>query len=256
MNIDPGLYDEMLHLAETTALHAGEYLRNDMERLAHTTTDVARDVKLEADRSSEKQIITALTKHSSFPILSEEIGYVPSSKESMFQWIVDPLDGSVNYLAGLPICCVSISLWKDENPLIGVVYDFLHENVYKGIVGVGAWLNETKITVNREKSLDQSILCTGFPVSMDFSQKSIESFVKQVGCFKKVRLFGSAAMSLAFVASGKADAYYEKRIKIWDVAAGLALVKAAGGVVDVQRYPDQGIVDAFAGTGLLLDFAR
>ena len=253
MNNNHGVYIEMLDLAEKAALHAGKCLRNDRKRLVHVNDELAHDVKLEADSASEKHIIAALMEKSSYPILSEEIGYIPTENKSAFQWIVDPLDGTVNYLAGLPICCVSISLWKDENPLLGVIYDFLHENVFKGIVGVGAWLNESKIMVNKEKPLDQSILCTGFPVSMDFSQESIGSFVRQVRCFKKVRLFGSAAMSLAFVASGKADAYYERRIKIWDVAAGLALVKAAGGVVNVERYPDQGIVDAFAGTGWLID---
>ena len=255
MNSNYGEYDEMLGLAERAAIHAGMLLRGDRKRLAHVTDAIVRDVKLEADRESEKHIIATLTENSSYPILSEEIGYVPSKSESEFQWIVDPLDGSVNYLAGLPICCVSISLWKDEKPLIGVIYDFLHENLYKGVVGVGAWLNEIEIVVNREKPQDQSILCTGFPVAMDFSQESITSFVKQIGCFKKIRLFGSAAMSLAFVASGRVDAYYERRIKIWDVAAGLALVKAAGGVVHVDRCPENVIVDAFAGTGWLLDNA-
>lgn len=247
-------YNSLLSLAEKAAILAGDFLREERRHLLRVTDEPVRDVKLKADRESEEHIIEILKANSPYSILSEEIGLVSSAHETEFRWIIDPLDGSVNYLQGLPICCVSIALWKDDSPLLGVVFDFLHGNLYKGIVSVGACLNGASFKTGGERPAAQAILCTGFPVSMDFSCDSLKTFVKHVRCFKKVRLFGSAAMSLAFVASGRADAYYEKNIKIWDVAAGLALVKAAGGAVDVRKTSVDGIVDVYAGTGLLRDY--
>lgn len=245
-------YRPQLLLAEKVAILAGDFLDRNHTCSKMINSESGRDVKLEADCDSEKIIIDVLNT-TGIPILSEEVGLVASSQETTLRWIVDPLDGTVNYFEGLPICCVSIALWENEHPVLGVIYDFVHKNIYKGIVGVGAWLNDVGMRVKNERPLNQSILCTGFPIASDFSDDSLITFAKHVRCFKKIRLFGSAAMSLAFVASGRADAYYEKRIKIWDVAAGLALVKAAGGVVDVRPQSNDSIVDAYGGTGWLLE---
>lgn len=245
-------YGPLLQLAERAALLAGDYLNKNRANLKTVTSDAARDVKLNADRESETIIIDVLTS-SGLPILSEEVGFVPSDKKTSLRWIVDPLDGTVNYFEGLPICCVSVALWENDSPVLGVVYDFIHGNLYRGIVGVGAWFNDVEMRIKKARPVNQSILCTGFPIAMDFSNDSLVTFTKHVRCFKKVRLFGSAAMSLAFVASAKADAYYERSIKIWDVAAGLALVKAAGGIIDVRPQSTNGIVDVYAGTDWLLE---
>lgn len=253
MHKEADRYKSLLLLGEKAALLAGEYLSKNKDNLKKITSEVLRDTKLVADREAEEIIVGMLRSQSEFSVLSEEAGLLTSKQNSSLQWIVDPLDGTVNYFEGLPLCCVSIALWENDSPVLGIIYDFIHKNVYKGIVGVGAWFNNVEMSVKKERPLNQSILCTGFPVSTDFSEESLRTFVKHVGCFKKVRLFGSAAMSLAFVASGRADAYYEKNIKIWDVAAGLALVKAAGGVVDVQGRSGGSIVDVYAGTGWLFD---
>jgi myo-inositol-1(or 4)-monophosphatase len=244
-------YKPLLKLAEKAAIAAGDYLCKYRNHLKIITAKMAHDVKLKADHESEKIIINILST-TNFPILSEEAGLIPSNQNTVLRWIVDPLDGTVNYLEGLPICCVSIGLWEGDHPLLGVVYDFCHEKIYKGIVGGGAWLNNKPICIKQERSLNQSILCTGFPVSMDFSSTSLKTFIKQIKYFKKVRLLGSAAMSLAFVASGCADVYYEQKIKIWDIAGGLALVKAAGGVVHIQKQSSENIINAYAGTGWLI----
>lgn len=167
-----------------------------------------------------------------------------------YTWIVDPLDGSINYSEGIPLSCVSVGLWQNTSPILGVIYDFNRDLLYEGVIGRGAWLNKYPIRVKPYRCSAKAILCTGFPASMDFSKLEMISFITRVKKFRKIRMFGSAALSLAFVASGKVDAYYENNVKIWDVAAGLALVKAAGGVILLNGFPTSHTVEAFAGTSI------
>lgn len=244
-----------LLLAENAARLAGACLWKHRDELSTITDEAIHDVKIKADQIAEKIIIDLLSP-TGFSILSEEAGLLAARIESPLHWIVDPLDGTVNYLNGLPICCVSIALWENDNPVLGVVFDFFRDDIYKGLVGVGAWLNDVAISVRPRRPAIQSMLCTGFPVAMDFSQSTLEGFIRNIVSFKKVRLFGSAALSLAFVAAGRADAYYEKSIKLWDVAAGLALVKAAGGVIMVKKQVLEGVVDAYAGSSCLIEMQK
>lgn len=242
-----GKYQELMNLAEKAAVLAGDYLYAHSEILKCIIDEKERDIKLKADVESEKIIIDLLHSKTKFPILSEEIGLVGVNLDTSLRWIVDPLDGTFNYLEGLPFCCVSVGLWRNNSPLLGVIYDFVYKIVYKGVVGVGAWRNDIVMRVKKVRPVNQGVLCTGFPISMDFSEHSVKRFVKQVKSFKKIRMFGSAAMSLAYVASGQVDAYYENNIKIWDVAAGLALVEAAGGVISVQSQFPENILNVYAG---------
>jgi myo-inositol-1(or 4)-monophosphatase len=245
--------DTWLEVAVQSAQRAGAYLATHRATRPAITKELPRDVKLRADHESEEIIVNELQRASDFRILTEERGIIEApSEEKDYLWIVDPLDGSVNYLEGIPFCCVSIGLWHAGEPLLGVVFDFVHDQLFKGIVGQGARLNDEPISVKTSRRIDQSVLCTGFPVSMDFGSPSLTSFINQVREFKKVRLLGSAALSLAYVAAGRADAYYERNIKIWDVAAGLALVKAADGKIAFSGFPESKIVNAFGGSALLI----
>ena len=223
---------ELLDLAIDGAVNAHRAIANDICQYQKVEQDLDRDVKIAADKKLESSIIEHLIKETRFPILSEETGAVKkSSNNSKYHWIIDPLDGSLNFSRGIPISCVSIALWEGMEPLLGVVYDFNRNETFSGIVGEGAWLNKKPITVSNITEKSKAVLCTGFPVSTDFSRESIFEFSEKIREFKKVRLLGSAALSLAYVACGRADIYFENDIKIWDVAAGLALVKAAGGAV-------------------------
>lgn len=219
-----------LGLAEEAARRAGEFLVRARVSEVIVTTGLGRDVKLAADRGSEECIIHILREKSDFAILSEECGTVEGRDTHQgLRWIVDPLDGSLNYLKGIPLCCVSVGLWDQDKPLLGVVYDFIHEEMFTGIVGIGAWLNEAPVRVSDVCEQECAVLCTGFPVSTDFSSDAVAGFVRQICQYKKVRLLGSAALSLVYVAAGRMDAYCERDIKLWDVAAGLAIVCGAGG---------------------------
>ena len=149
-----------------------------------------------------------------------------------YNWILDPLDGSFNYLRGIPLYCISLGLWMGNEPILGVIYDLTQDDIYHGIIGENAYKNKKKISVSRVNLSSDAVLCTGFPVNYSYSKDNVNNFVINVQNYKKIRLFGSAAMSLSFVACGRVDAYIEDDIMIWDVAAGIAIVKAAGGQVD------------------------
>ena len=151
-----------------------------------------------------------------------------------YQWIVDPLDGSLNFSRSIPICCISIALWKGVEPLLGVIYDFNRDECFVGLVNSKCELNKKEITTSNVKEKYKAILATGFPTNTDFTQNELQKIVIDIQQFKKIRLLGSAALSLAYVACGRVDYYYEN-IKIWDVAAGLALIKSLGGVVHFTK---------------------
>ena len=231
--------EEWLGVAEKAANDAGSFLASIKKR-DNIRADFTKDVKILADLQSEKIILGKLKKETNFDILSEEKGLLLGSSSRGLCWIVDPLDGTVNFLRGIPISCVSIGLWDDNRPLLGVVYDFNKDELFTGIVGVSAWLNHKKIKVSTIPKKEKAVLCTGFPAATDFSTKNLGQFVKKVQDFKKVRLLGSAALSLAYVASGRADAYIEDGIKHWDIAAGVALVKSAGGMVQIKTAANKG----------------
>jgi myo-inositol-1(or 4)-monophosphatase len=118
--------------------------------------------------------------------------------------------------------------------VLGAVFDFHRDEMFSGVVGEGAWCNEEQIFVSDTRIASRAVLTTGFPSFRDFDDDSLLGFVRHVQRFKKVRLLGSAALSLAYVACGRADAYAEDDIMLWDVAAGLALVSAAGGAIELK----------------------
>ena len=144
-------------------------------------------------------------------------------------WVVDPLDGTSNYFRGIDQCCVSIALMQNESSLLGVVYNFNSNDIYYASKGNGAYLNDIKIKVSSISDKSSASLTTGFPASE--KTKNTLDFLGDLSKWKKIRMFGSAALSCAYVASGKCDVYLEKGIYLWDIAAGICLVEEAGGNV-------------------------
>lgn len=251
----PGLRP-WLELAILATEEAGRLLNGLSPAQRKSAIHSDRDVKLEADRIAEERILEVLRDASPFDVLAEEGGMHPGSDpDSGLRWIVDPLDGSLNFLRGIPFCCVSVGLWRDNEPLLGVVHDFNRNEIFTGIVGEGAYLNGNEIRVSQVTEPRKATLCTGFPAATDFSADALGQFVDKVQNYKKVRLFGSAALSLAYVAAGRVDAYRERDIRIWDVAAGLALVKAAGGETAAEPTAVRDAMDVYASNeGLFAEY--
>jgi myo-inositol-1(or 4)-monophosphatase len=239
----PGLdLDGLLRFAAKTAQEAARDVLGAAGPGTAVRLEQGRDIKLEADFRLEDAIVAAIRKKSAYPILSEERGLVAGTLgREPYRWIVDPLDGSLNFHRGIPLSCISIALWKGTEPVLGVILDVGRRELFTGLVGRGAWLNGEKIKVSDVRERSRAVLCTGFPISSDFSQEALRRFVANARSFKKVRMLGSAALMLAYVASGRADCYQEDSIRIWDVAAGLALVKAAGGGMRVT-FSDDGLL--------------
>jgi myo-inositol-1(or 4)-monophosphatase len=149
--------------------------------------------------------------------------------------VVDPLDGTYNYLRGIPQTCVSIGLMRGRDARLGVIYDFNADECFAARRGGSLLLNGHPLQPVWPENRDHAVLITGFPAGRDYSAESLQRFISDIRRFKKIRMLGSAALAMAYVAAGRADAYYEESINLWDIAAGIALVEAAGGTV--QRHP-------------------
>jgi len=222
----------LLSLAESTALAAGMQLVAQRSQWSSIEAEKGREVKIAADRMVEAMILDNLQGSTDFPVLTEERGWQEGFSSSSYVWVVDPLDGSYNYYKNIPICAVSIALYENNVPVLGVVYDFNRHELFSGLVSVGAWLNQHPITVSDIRESERGILYTGFPVAKDFNDENSIAFMEFARQWRKVRMIGSAAISLAYVASGRAEYYHERNTCFWDVAAGLALVVAAGGSIE------------------------
>lgn len=227
------MWESELELARQAAKIIGDKLGAERFSPHEILDNAGRDLKLRADREAERDILKVLASETDFPILTEETGPYGSVQYDGPVWVVDPLDGTLNYSRGLPLFCVSIGLWRGEQPLLGVVYDIAHGDLYSGVVNIGAWCNDLPIHISEITEPSQAIIATGFPVNRDFESLSLRRFLTYLQVYKKVRLLGSAALSLVYLASGRVDVYFEEDIMLWDIAAGVAIVAAAGGHVTI-----------------------
>lgn len=241
-----------LKVAKSAALAAGEILKTKKSDLNVETFSSERDIKLEADVVAETLIKEIIQDESNIPILAEESGKSSENLGDIF-WVIDPLDGTANYSRNIPICCVSIALIKNLIPVIGVIYDFNNNDMYIGSSEQEAMLNDKKISVSQTSKKHDGILVTGLPNATDYSDQAMINMVKDFQGWRKVRMIGSAAMASAYVASGKADVYKELGTYLWDVAAGAAIVNAAGGTANILNQKDNFQVDVFFSNSKISD---
>jgi myo-inositol-1(or 4)-monophosphatase len=189
------------------------------------------DLVTEADLASQemirKIILSAFPKHG---FLGEEGGGKPSEDHG-YRWIVDPLDGTTNYVHGIPNYSVSIALEQAGKLIAGTVFDPVAGECFSATTGHGAFLNGRKISVSSVARLDRAVVAISFPPGVNRESPEIEEFLRLVVQAQSMRRFGSSALNLCYLAAGRFDAYWSSSAKIWDVAAGLLLVAEAGGVV-------------------------
>jgi myo-inositol-1(or 4)-monophosphatase len=225
-----------LNTVESIARQAGALLRYYYERprsANHKSTAV--DLVTEADKNSEEFVVGAL--RDAFPnhhIHGEEGGgYGPAPDATLYHWWVDPLDGTTNFAHRLPTFAVCIALSDPElHPILGVVYDPMRDEMFKGIRGQGATLNGRPLRVTSTPDLAQALAITGFPYDRWTAEdNNTDHFAHFVRRTQGVRWMGSAALDLCYVAAGRADMYWESGPKPWDVQAGLLFVEEAGGTV-------------------------
>ena len=233
-----------LTIANKAAKAAGNILLNQKDILNNLIFTSDRDVKLEADIAAENLIKGIIEIESNFPILAEESGKSADDLGDTF-WVVDPLDGTANYARDIPLCCISIALVQNLNPVIGVIYDFNNDDLYEGTKETKALLNNKLINVSDIAEKKKGILVTGLPNATDYSDEAMLKMVKDFQSWRKVRMIGSAAMASVYVASGKADLYKEFGTYLWDIAAGAAIINAAGGKADIKNRRDNFQVDVY-----------
>jgi myo-inositol-1(or 4)-monophosphatase len=189
----------------------------------------------EADHAAEKAIIETIK--SSFPehhILCEESGDLV--QDSQYKWIIDPIDGTVNFAHRIPICCISIGIEHNGKMVMGAVYNPFMNELYFAERGKGATLNEKKIMVSKKERVEIACLVTGFPYTyLDEPNGPLQVFERFIRRGIPVRRLGSAAIDLCWVAAGRFDAFYEHKLQAWDSAAGFIIVEEAGGKVTNLR---------------------
>ena len=239
MDID---FKKELNIAKKAAFEAGNFLRKNKNNIKKIISSTDKDIKLQADIDAEKIIKDIINNDSSFGILAEESGM--SSQESYkYLWVVDPLDGTANYSRNIPLCCVSIAMLSNAKPVLGVIYDFNNDDLYEGSINTSAYLNGQVISVSETKKSHEGVLVTGLPNDTDYSDKAMMEMVKNFQNWRKIRMIGSAALASAYVASGKADLYMENKSYLWDIAAGAAIVNAAGGEALILNQNEKFQVD-------------
>jgi myo-inositol-1(or 4)-monophosphatase len=192
----------------------------------------AADFVSAADLKAEQIVFEELSKgRPKYGFVMEERGEIEGADNSN-RWVVDPLDGTTNFLHGLPQFAVSICLERDRQPYAGVVFNAATNELYWAEKGEGAWLNDRRIRVASRVALDECLFATGLPFKgRPGRAQSLAEVDRALAETAGVRRFGSAALDLAFVAAGRFDAYWERDLKPWDVGAGIVLVREAGGIV-------------------------
>lgn len=241
-----------LQEAIATAQQAGGLLLDEFRKPIRIEYKGSADIVTAADRRSEAFIVERL--HTLFPrhaIVAEEGSGQQSTSD--YCWYVDPIDGTTNFAHGYPVWGVSLALARGEEILVGVVHDPLRGETFHAARGEGAWLNQTRLQVSRTARLAESLLATGFPSNKRHESANIFYYQRFTLLSHGVRRDGSAALDLCYVACGRFEGFWEFNLKPWDVAAGILLVREAGGVVtDLNAVPYRlGGTEITASNGLI-----
>jgi len=223
--------DSALEVARLAAQKGGDCIREGWDRVHDVQFKGAVDLLTETDLESQRIIVSEI--RSAFPdhsILAEEEGL--SEKKGYDLWIIDPLDGTTNFAHRFPFVCVSIAHLKDDVIDVGVIYNPMLNELFWAERGCGAYLNGRRIRVSEESDLRKSLIATGFPYDLESVRSEvIRRFENMLSSSQGIRRAGSAALDLAYVASGVLDGFWEQLLKPWDIAAGVLLVEEAGGRV-------------------------
>ena len=258
-------------LAEDAARAAGAKIRATVRAESPVELISAHDVKLGLDRACEQIILRVIRSACpGFGVLSEELGYDPGREP--FLWIVDPLDGTVNFHHGLPFYCVSVACHAVEESddgtahvlpdgrrlgpaLVGVVYDPLRDELFSGATGRGAFLNQAPLHAPEGGRLQEAVVALSFGAgeeSIAFMGRALPLFIRSA---RKVRSFGSTALDIVQVAAGRIGAFLQVGTNLWDFAGAVTVLRAAGGVVEVREYAP-GRFRIIAGTAGLFEEVR
>jgi myo-inositol-1(or 4)-monophosphatase len=243
-------------VAAVRASHAaGKLMRQNLRESKVVNARTSHDIKLELDVRCQRLIEKILRR--AFPkisLLGEEGD--SGAVNGALRWVVDPIDGTVNFAYGIPHACVSIALQRetkagDYETVVGVVHDPFTDETWTAIRGESTRLNGRLTRVSTRKELKESIVCVGFAKSRHSLERALPHFIWMARRVRKMRMMGAAALGLAYVASGRFDAYLERGVSLWDVAAGGLLIECAGGRFWTERVPSTQKIRMVASNGLI-----
>lgn len=236
LKLKSGNYKLLLQMLKNTLLQAVQAAADEIRRFGDLDIKISNkeginNLVTEVDHASEKVIIETIKKN--FPghhILSEECGDLMQNSE--YKWIVDPIDGTVNFAHHIPICCISIGIEHNGKMILGAIYNPFINEFFVAEKGCGATLNNKTISVSKKEKVVNACLVTGFPYTyLDEPNGPLQVFERFIRRGVPVRRLGSAAIDLAWVACGRFDGFYEHKLQAWDSAAGFLMVEEAGGKV-------------------------
>lgn len=228
-----------LEAAMAAAREAGVLIRSRLGRYEYLDTkaspsDLVTDVDRACERLIAERLLTAFPTHA---MLGEE-GMAEGARrhdrnadpgQVEYLWVCDPIDGTTNFVHGLPACTVSIALAHYGEPVVGVIYDPARDELFYAVKGQGAFVNGQPVKVRADQQLAEALLVTGFPVQEELRRINLDEVMRITPLCRNLRAFGSAALHLAYVAAGRLSGFWEHGLNPWDLAAGYLLVKEAGG---------------------------
>lgn len=232
-------FDTILRTAVRAAYSGGKILRRHFGNLHHVRKKGAIDLVSEADTSSEAAIIeTIRSRHPDHAILAEESG-ASRQEHASFQWIIDPLDGTTNFVHQIPVFAVSIGVSYRGELVVGVVLNPVSGELFSAVYGEGAWRNGESIHVSSTASIQDSLLATGFPYQVPHMiDVVVPRFSRCLQAAQGIRRLGAAAMDLCYLACGRFDGFWEQNLKPWDTAAGTVIAREAGArITDFSNHP-------------------
>jgi myo-inositol-1(or 4)-monophosphatase len=239
-----------LAAAIVAARAAGKIMRDNWHKPKRVNVSDAHDIKLELDVRCQKlieKILRAAFPH--IPLLGEE--GISGDMNAEYRWVVDPIDGTVNFFYGIPHAAVSIALEHRNKSVVGVIYDPFTNELWTVIRGGPTRLNGKIVRVSKRANISDAVIAMGFSKSKENLDKSIPHLNRLARQAKKIRIMGSAALELAYIACGRLDLYVERRINLWDVAAGGLMVESSGGEFYAPAAPGKYRYAMVADNGLL-----
>ncbi len=250
-------HSHLLECAMEAAHAAAEIIKRDFKLPLKVTATADHDIKLQTDVEAQRAIEQVILSH--FPhdrIVGEESeqGQEDHWDDDSVRWIIDPLDGTVNFSYRIPHFCISIAAQLGPRILCGLVYDPMREEIFTAIAGDGAYLNGEKIRVSDRSRLEDAAISIGFARKPETIEHTLDLYQYYGLRVKKMRAMGAAALDLAYVAAGRLDAYMEQEVSWWDVAAGILLVEESGGRVSWEEHKP-GKIRILADSGHL-EFSR
>lgn len=231
--MSPSEFKDLTKNAIEVVKHAAQFIRQEAANFKQSEVEYkgSNDLVSYVDKSSEKILVEGLSK------IVEGCSFITEENtiketDAVYKWIIDPLDGTTNFVHGLPCYCISVALLKDKKLVAGIIYELNLDECFYAWLGGGAWLNGKPISVSNISELKKSLLATGFPyTNYDRMKPYMEVFDWCMRYTHGLRRLGSAATDMAYVAAGRFEGFYEYGLNAWDIAAGIIIIEEAGGKV-------------------------